>query len=484
MSKLKNIIKQLSDDDYQTIFGNLMDNSAEKSAMLLKYLKEKQLNDAKIMTELDVNPNAYYTLRSRLNEKIEEYLVKQMESPKTDILKKVASINDIMFSKKRTIVLATLKKLEKELIDFDLSSELISVYKSLKKLNVHSNDYYVYSQLYNRHVAYTLALDKTEDILAEYFKKFGTYFLTSEQLLKEELVMLMNEINTMARLYQSHRLFIYHACTSIFHKMYVDKEAKILNVEQEEISIEDAFEKIDLLMETYSTDPNYHHLGLVFDFLKMLYFENSKILKRSDKHYNDVNEYAAIFLSNYSLYTFPSLFLLSKIERNAKDETVVDVLENYKEMLLEYESDPNDMPKHIIFSFYKTFCYFHAEKYEYCAKSISTLLTEISMKKYQETQLELKTFLALQYCLMDDFDLFNQLMNSIQRQIRMMGKKKLEHIVLLSKIMKVSLSAGANRQKAAKIKMLSAKLNMENVTYFSPFKHINFKDELLNKLSL
>ncbi|MDZ7604780.1 MAG: hypothetical protein U5K79_04150 [Cyclobacteriaceae bacterium] len=41
---------------------------------------------------MDVNTNAYYTLRSRLNQKVEEYLLQQMENPRTDILKKVADI--------------------------------------------------------------------------------------------------------------------------------------------------------------------------------------------------------------------------------------------------------------------------------------------------------------------------------------------------------------------------------------------------------
>jgi len=489
MSKLKNIIKQLSDSDYQTIFSTLMDNSAEKSAMLLKYLKEKLLNDVKIMAELDVNPNAYYTLRSRLNEKIEEYLVRQMESPKTDVLKKVASINDIMFTKKRTIVLATLKKLEKELIDFDMSSELTVVYKGLKKLNVNTSDQYTYSQLYNKHIAYTLALDKTEDILAEYFKKFGIYFLTMEIELKEELTLLLNEVNNMARLYQSHRLFVYNCCISIFHKLCVDSETKVLNQKQEEImreeiTIEEAFEQTDMLMETYATDQNYHHLRIVFDFLKMLYLERNKAGKRSDKYFNDVNEYIGVFLSNYSLYTFPPLFLLSKIERDVRDHTPVAVLENYKEIFGDFETDPNDLPKAIMLNFYKAFTFFNAEKYEQCAKTINNILSEISMKKYQETLLELKTFLALQYCLMDDFELFNQLMSSIQRQIRMMGKKRVDHIVMITKIMKISLGVGGNRQKVTKIKLLCLKLNTEKIAHFSPFKYVNFKDELLNKLIL
>ena len=76
--------------------------------------------------------------RSRLNQKIEEYLLQQMESPQTDRLKKVANISEILFTKKKAISIATLKKLEKELLDYDLSNELTVVYKALKKLHIHS----------------------------------------------------------------------------------------------------------------------------------------------------------------------------------------------------------------------------------------------------------------------------------------------------------------------------------------------------------
>ena len=114
MAKLKNIIKQLSEEDYQAIYESLNESNAEKSAYLLKSMREKHQSDAKIMEELEVNTNAYYTLRSRLNQRIEEYLLQQMDNPRADILKKVANINEILFTKKKAIAVATLKKLEKE----------------------------------------------------------------------------------------------------------------------------------------------------------------------------------------------------------------------------------------------------------------------------------------------------------------------------------------------------------------------------------
>ncbi|MBS1542008.1 MAG: hypothetical protein JST14_00100, partial [Bacteroidetes bacterium] len=180
MAKLKNIIKQLSEKDYNAIYDSLVNGNAEKSAYLLKAMRERQLSEAKVMVELEINANAYYTMRSRLSQKIEEYLVQQMESPRTDLLRKVANINEVFFTKKKTIAIAMLRKLEKELIEADLVGELPTIYKLLKKLHIHSPDYFTFSQLYNRHVAYMLAVDKAEDVLADYFKKYGNYFLSGD----------------------------------------------------------------------------------------------------------------------------------------------------------------------------------------------------------------------------------------------------------------------------------------------------------------
>jgi len=66
MAKLKNIVKQLSDTDYKSIYDSLIESNAEKSAHLLKALRERQLSDSKIMVELEVNANAYYTLQTQM----------------------------------------------------------------------------------------------------------------------------------------------------------------------------------------------------------------------------------------------------------------------------------------------------------------------------------------------------------------------------------------------------------------------------------
>jgi hypothetical protein len=479
MAKLKNIIKQLSEKDFKAIYDSLIESNAEKSAYLLRSLRERQLSDNKIMTELDVNANAYYTLRSRLNLKIEEFLMGQLESPRTDVLRKVANINEVLFTKKRAISVATLKKLEKELLDYDLANELTVIYKSLKKLNINSPDYFQYSQLYNRHVAYMLAVDKAEDLLADYFKKYGDYMLNGGDVEKLGLSLLMKEMQNVGKLYESHRLYVYQSCMYIFHRLFVEVDD---NMQQDGESIEDIFDKVQKIFESYHLDAIYYHLNLVFEFLKLEYYNHYKVYRQAEKYYEEVNDACGNLLVNYSTYTFPSQFLISKIERSLRSGTEAELYGENETIFLDYEVDMMDIPKHIVYVVYRAISCYYAGRYEEAAKQINGLLNDVSLKKYPYAQLEIKTLLALQYTLMRDFELFNQLSNSIQRQIRLFGKDSCENIQLFLKVLKIATSE-AKKEKAKKIQAVLPRLGTITVNYFAPTRLIKLDEKFVNLLT-
>lgn len=479
MAKLKNIIKQLSEKDFKAIHDSLIESNADKSAYLLKSLRERQLSDNKIMTELDVNANAYYTLRSRLNLKIEEYLMQQLESPRTDVLRKVANINEVLFTKKRTIAIATLKKLEKELIDYDLANELTVIYKSLKKLNVNSPDYFQYSQLYNRHVAYMLALDKAEDLLADYFRKYGSYLFSGDEMEKLGLSLLMKEMQNVANLYESHRLYVYRSCMHVFHRLFVEPDETL---EQETEGIEDIFVKVQKIFDSYNLDSIYYHLNLVFEFLKLEYYNHYKVYRQAEKFYEEVNDAASNLLTNYSTYTFPAQFLISKLERSLRLGTEADLYAENEAGFIDYEADVQDIPRHVIYVVYRALSAYYADKFEEAARLINNLLNEVSMKKHPFALLEVKSVLALQYVLMRDYELFNQLANSIQRQIRTYGKDSCENILLFLKILKISTSE-AKREKVKKINAVLSKLKQQTVPYFAPTLLIKLDEKLIKNLT-
>lgn len=479
MAKLKNIIKQLSEKDFKAIYDSLIESNAEKSAYLLKALRERSLSDTKIMTELEVNANAYYTLRSRLNLKIEEYLMQQLESPRTDVLRKVANINEIVFTKKRTIAIATLKKLEKELIDYDLANELTIIYKSLKKLQVNSPDYFQYSQLYNRHVAYMLALDKAEELLADYFKKYGSYLLTGDEVEKLGLSLLIKEMSNVANLYESHRLYVYRSAMHVFHRLFVEPDE---NLQQDTESIEDTFDKVQKIFDSYNLDSIYYHLNLVFEFLKLEYYNHYKVYRQAEKYFEEVNDAAGNLLTNYATYTFPAQFLISKIERHLRLGTEAELYGENDSLFMDYEVDLLDVPRHVIYITYKALSAYYVGKYDEAAKLINGLLNEVSLKRFPITQLEIKSLLALQYVLLHDYELFNQLANSIQRQIRLLGKDACENIQLFIKILKIAVSE-AKKEKAKKINAVIPKLSGLKTNYFAPTLLVKLDEKLVVNLT-
>lgn len=479
MAKLKNIIKQLSEKDFKAIYDSLIESNAEKSAYLLRSLREKVLSDNKIMSELEVNANAYYTLRSRLNLKIEEYLMGQLESPRTDVLRKVANITEVLFTKKKAIAVATLKKLEKELLDYDLANELTIIYKSLKKLNINSPDYFQYSQLYNRHVAYMLTVDKAEDLLADYFKKYGDYMLNGGEVEKLGLGLLLKEMQNVAKLYESHRLYVYQSCMYIFHRLFVEVDD---NMHQEGESIEDIFDKVQKIFESYNLDSIYYHMNLVFEFLKLEYYNHYKVYRQAEKYYEEVNDACANLMVNYTTYTFPAQFLLSKLDRHMRAGTEAELYGENESIFLDYEVDMQDAPKHIIYVVYRALGYYYSGRIEEATKLINNLLNDVSLKKYPNAQLEVKSLLAFFYTLQRDVELFNQLSNSIQRQIRMIGKDECENIQLFLKILKIATSE-AKKDKPKKITAVIPKLAATQVSYFAPTKLIKLDERFVSLLT-
>ncbi len=455
MAKLKHIVRQLSDNDYTAIYQSLMESNADKSAYLLKAMREKPLSDTKIMQELEVNTNAYYTLRSRLNQKIEEYLLQQMESPRTDLLKKVANINEVIFTKKKAISIATLKKLEKELLDYDLSNELTVIYKTLKKLHINSTDAFHYSQLYNKHVAYMLAVDKAEDLLAEYFRKFGSYAVSGDDTEQLGLILFSNELDNVCSLYKSHRLYVYQSCISIFHRLYIT-EGETTNDNKE--PIEDILNKVEEIFNTYSLDSSYFHLKLVFEFLRLEYYSHYKVYKKAETYFDEINEDAPQLLANYSLYTFPSIFLATKLHRCLRLSCEHELHAENERMFTEFETDPDDAPQQICYATYRAISCYYDDKFEEAGRWLNNLINSVHLKRFLVAQVEVKTLLALQYCCLQDHELFNQLVNSIQRQIRIIGKEKCEETVMFLKILKTAVSE-AKKEKRVKVKSLVERFN-------------------------
>jgi hypothetical protein len=486
MAKLKNIIRQLAQEDYKSIYEQLMQSNAEKSADLLKFMYQDQLSDSKVMKELNVNPNAYYTLRSRLNQKIEEYLLEQIENPRTDLLKKVANLNEIVFTKKRTIAITTLKKLEKELLEYDLSNELMLVYKNLKKLHINATDYYDYSQLYNRHVAYMLDVDRVEIFMAEYFKKYGSYSFANEESEKLELTLLNKEIQNVYRKYDSetsHRLYIYYSCVNVFHRLFVEAEDELTDENIE--PIEDIFTNMEKIFQKFKADPIYFHLRVVLEFLRLEYYNHYKLYRKSEKFFDEVNDSISSLLSSYNTHTYGARFLFTKLERHLRMGGLTGLNDENLGLFHDFESDVQNVPQYVTYVGYRAICMYYAGKYEDAIRWLNKLLNEVNLKRYAYVHLDIKLFLSILYAFTNDKELLSQSLSSMQRQVRILSKETCIHVVQLMKILKLSTDDVKEDAQTREEKITISTEKMRKTTIpagFSLVRYLKFDDDFVQKL--
>jgi tetratricopeptide (TPR) repeat protein len=264
----------------------------------------------------------------------------------------------------------------------------------------------------------------------------------------------------------------------VFHRLFVEEDEK---VHQDEESIEDIFMRVQDIFSKYNLDPVYYHLNLLFEFLKLEYYNHYKVYQQAERYYEEVNDAASNLLVNYPYYTFSIRFLISKLERALRLGIEGDLYNEQQGLFADFEPDVNNIPQHVIYSVYCALCSYYAGKYDEAARLLNTLINDVSLKKYPLAQMEVKALLCLQYCMLKDIDLFNQLSNSVQRNIRIIGKDACENVLTFLKILKIAVSE-AKKEKHKKISTVIPRFKSLTVNYFAPTSFIRMDEKFVERL--
>ncbi|MEZ5067823.1 MAG: hypothetical protein R2847_04745 [Bacteroidia bacterium] len=131
MDILRKTIKKLTEEEYQALLEQVSGNRKNKPFIVLEASRSNDfVSDNEMMEKLQVNPSAYYTLKSRLNSKIAEVLSKKVENPIRELMEEVVRVPATLYATNREFSIRSLKELEKRLKEYDMSNELITVYKT------------------------------------------------------------------------------------------------------------------------------------------------------------------------------------------------------------------------------------------------------------------------------------------------------------------------------------------------------------------
>ena len=232
MDTLNKTIKKLSEGEYQELLSAVAGRKNNKPYVVLEAARKHNYSESQMMDMLSVTPSTYYTLKSRLNERIAEYLSRNVNNPISVLKEKVATVPAMIFSNDRNVAIRSLKNLEKQLIEYDLSNELIVVYKALSRLSLYNGDFDYYEKEYNRHVAYSLAVVKAEDLFYEFLKRAGSYRLTRDERDFEAVQSILRELTNIAELYHGHRLFVLHHVVRLYYlTLFTTRTENLRNLE-------------------------------------------------------------------------------------------------------------------------------------------------------------------------------------------------------------------------------------------------------------
>jgi tetratricopeptide (TPR) repeat protein len=285
-------------------------------------------------------------------------------------------------------------------------------------------------------------------------------------------------MQNVARLYESHRLYVFKSCMLVFHRLFVEPDE---NLESEEEPIEDIFKKVEGIFVTYNLDPLYYHLNLVFEFLRLEYYNHYKVYRQAEKYYEEVNDAASNLLVNYPYYTFSAQFLISKIERHVRLGLEKELYAENESLFQEFEMDTDNLPMYVIYTTYKALSSYYSGRYDEAGKFLNTLLADVSIKKYTYVVLELKTLMALQFVMQREIETFNTTSISIMRGLRSVDEDESSSVFHFLKILKIAVSE-AKREKEKKIMVVIPHLKAAKVKHFAPTRLIQIDEEFIKKL--
>lgn len=412
MRIIRNIVTELSKDGFYEMANKIAPQKDSKSRMLLELLRQSEHSEKDILKKLDVNPGAFYTLKSRLIPKLVQYYTLLKENKIRLLREEAARVSFVVLNNERMISLSFLKDLEKKLIAYDMSSELAVVYKHLSRLHRFDDQFETYERAYQKHIAFSLAVSKAEDLLYEYIYLLGYYHITRQSTYKDQLDDLLDELENTFNLYDSHRLYTifqivqhYHRCT------FLD----INDLKKLELEVEDMVKKLENIFERYDLDPFY---GVIRNLIPFLTFEYYTRINNEVKANYYLEEIVGLIEYQYKAHLwgfFISQFLLSLIYKLKVDGNLESFFKPSDKLRTGYFVEQNETSHLVIYFQYKAMLSFYKHDFARAASQINNLLNISAFKTLPMVSIELRLFQAFMYSLSGDDDLYLKLSSSAKR---------------------------------------------------------------------
>jgi hypothetical protein len=432
--KLKKTITHLDEDLYQKIEAGFQRNRAENFLYLFRSYRKGNTTDAAISQHLELSSNSFYVLKSRLYDKVQEYLSGNMHLNKEEIFRLLHRIPDMIFNSSREVCTAFLLKLEKDLLHFDMHNELLLVYSALKKINQHSDKYFHYSQQYNKHMAFTMSLEKSEEILGNFTRALGNYNFSRSSRQLETLRFLQKGINDHLALNESRQIEVIRNFIEIQLDVFCD-------IAPDANSTEENLRNTERILSDLPESSAYKSWQTALDYLFFEYFRKINDQKMT-RHYFDRLEAKRKHLLLYNTICFSSRYLSSRtlyLQQCGATELLADDDES------EYMLDENDTHATISLALYKAMIWYYKKQYKEAAAVLNHIINVHSFKDYFHISTDIRLNLAFLYILLREFELADNLLKNIQRKIKSEKLEQYNNVLDLIRVLNTDIKNGGSK---------------------------------------
>jgi hypothetical protein len=386
---LERLIKKISEEEYKNILENLKSDKRSNYALLLTQLKESEFNEDKIKENLSISSGAFYTLKSRLLTKIQEYYFENLDINSKDPLNKnIAAITRVMYIYDKDIAIGILNYFEKKLVQRDMPFELIRVYSCLKKLHRYSDKYFHYQKLYNKNIAYMLAVEKADELSVSYYKEIEEYLYTGNQSRIKIMMLHLQEIGSISNLYKSERLKFIH---NIFQATYSILIAEDNVVPFTESSTEDLLKQIADTIEQNKYDKLYSHCKLVYHYLNFRYYHRLKLHRNNAHSYYELINRQKEVLNLLNLFPLSDFFILALSRALETQNDIPD----FTNLEIEESLSKEHSIAFINCTIAKSTSYYNNKQYDKSESLLQHLLNTVVLKNLILAEIEIKLLLSV-----------------------------------------------------------------------------------------
>lgn len=452
MVKLKNIVKGLDSEIYEAIESSLLKSKAENFLFLFKAYREDSLKDVEIIESLNINSNSFYVLKSRLIDKIQEFLAGDIYADMETVTTKLHQIPEICINSSREVARMYLQKLEQDLLKFDMHNELMIVYSALKKVNSYSDKYFHYSQLYNKNIAFCLSLEKSTEILADFNRVLGQYLFSRSHKLLETLNFLRSSIEEHYVLNNSRQIELIKNIFELQFDIFINMKS------ESNSSTEEILQQTQKILNELPESAPFKSWGIAIDYLSFEYYNKIGHSTLTLKYFEKVNANLSTLLLTTHV-CLSSNFLISKIAYLQKTSKLNEFNVDSTVLIL---SDSADFHSIVLLGIYQAMSMYYEGRLKEACLKLNELLNINSFKDYFHINTEIKLSLAFIYLKLEEFDLADNILKNTYRKIK---GDKLENYYGILDLIKV-FGENIKRQSLGKP-------NVKQVNHFTLFKARN-----------